>query len=88
MSNVANAVNFVSMIVVLFIGARMWALQMDPVNGAPQAWAQNCFDTCTYEVLAQVLIFIAVMLALSRAAVKGEVEGEMVYEVAKPDPGS
>merc|ERR1719420_10756 len=73
--------NFAPMLAVLFIGARMRALQMDPVNGAPQKWAQNCFYMCTYAVLAQVLISIAVTLVLSGSAEKGEVEGEMVYKV-------
>merc|ERR1719321_996760 len=43
-----NAMNFAPMLSVLFIGARMRALQMDPVNGAPQKWAQTCFYMCTY----------------------------------------
>jgi len=81
MMNAANAMNFAPMLSVLFIGARMRALQMDPVNGAPQKWAQNCFYMCTYAVLAQVLISIAVTLVLSGTAKKGEVEGEMVYSV-------
>merc|ERR1719375_745230 len=34
---------FAPMMAVLFIGARMRAMQMDPINGAPQRWAQNCF---------------------------------------------
>merc|ERR1719269_360103 len=38
------------MMAVLFIGARMRALQMDPINGAPQRWAQNCFYACTHAV--------------------------------------
>merc|ERR1712159_4877 len=37
---------FAPMMAVLFIGARMRALQMDPINGAPQAWAQNCMYAC------------------------------------------
>merc|ERR1719498_1539704 len=47
------SMNFAPMLAVLFIGARMRALQMDPVNGAPQKWAQNCFFMCTYALLAQ-----------------------------------
>ena len=42
---------FAPMLAVLFIGARMRALQMDPVNGASQKWAQNCFFMCTYALL-------------------------------------
>merc|ERR1719316_5755 len=39
---------FAPMAAVLFIGARMRALQMDPINGAPQKWAQNCFYAVSY----------------------------------------
>ena len=35
------------MLCVLFLGARMRALQMDPKHGNPQRWAQNCFFLCT-----------------------------------------
>merc|ERR1719316_1366551 len=44
---------FAPMMAVLFIGARMRALQMDPINGNPQRWAQNCFYACTYAVMMQ-----------------------------------
>merc|ERR1719388_157694 len=37
------SMNFAPMLAVLFIGARMRALNMDPINGNPQKWAQNCF---------------------------------------------
>merc|ERR1719399_1326321 len=50
MMTATNAMNFAPMLAVLFIGARMRALQMDPVNGNPQKWAQNCFYMCTYAV--------------------------------------
>merc|ERR1719191_2154739 len=40
-------VNFAPMLCILFIGARMRALQMDPKHGNPQKWAQNCFFMCT-----------------------------------------
>ena len=79
--NRANAMSFVPMLDVVFIGARMRALQMDPVNGAAQKWVQNSSYMCTYSVLAQVLISIAVILVLSGTAEKGEVEGEMVCKV-------
>merc|ERR1719262_1410221 len=42
------SMNFAPMLAVLFIGARMRALNMDPINGNPQKWAQNCFFMCTY----------------------------------------
>merc|ERR1711865_249927 len=82
MMNASNAMNFAPMLSVLFIGARMRALQMDPVNGAPQKWAQNCFYMCTYATLAQVLISIAVTLVLSGKSVPNpKVEGDMTFTV-------
>ena len=55
---------FAPMMAVLFIGARMRALQMDPINGAPQRWAQNCFYACTYAIMIQCILAIAVPLIL------------------------
>merc|ERR1719388_634517 len=51
-----NTVNFAPMLSILFIGARIRALQIDPKFGAPQAWAQNCFYLCAYSVLAQLML--------------------------------
>ena len=60
----------------------MRALQMDPVNGAPQKWAQNCFYMCTYATLAQMLIPIAVTLVLSGTSVPNpKVEEDMTFKV-------
>ena len=79
----ANAMmNFAPMFSVPFTGARVRALQLDPVNGAPQKWAQNCFYMCTYAVAAQVLISIAVTLVLSGTAEPNpKVEGDMTFKV-------
>merc|ERR1719399_1365453 len=82
MMTATNAMNFAPMLAVLFIGARMRALQMDPVNGAPQKWAQNCFFMCTYAVAAQVIISIAVTLVLSGTSEPNpKVEGDMTFKV-------
>merc|ERR1719352_121453 len=83
MLDATKAMFFGPMLCVLFIGARMRALQMDPLNGAPQKWAQNCFFMCTYAVIAQVLISIAVPLVLGGSVKKGKVEGDMEYEGLK-----
>ena len=37
------AMDFAPMRSILFLAARMRALQMDPVNDSPQAWAKSCF---------------------------------------------
>merc|ERR1719165_38372 len=55
---------FAPMAAVLFIGARMRALQMDPINGAPQKWAQNCFYAITYAVMIQCILAITIPLVL------------------------
>merc|ERR1719271_1901113 len=59
-----NTVNFAPMLSILFIGARMRALQIAPKFGNPQAWAQNCFYLCAYSVLAQLTLVIGVPYVL------------------------
>merc|ERR1719261_1509810 len=75
------AMNFAPMLSILFLAARMRALQMDPVNGSPQSWAQACFYMCAYAVMFQTIFSIAVPLVLGGAVRKGVREGDMEYEV-------
>merc|ERR1719386_450731 len=82
------SMNFAPMLAVLFIGARMRALNMDPVNGNPQKWAQNCFFMCTYALLAQTICSVAVPLVLQGDVKVGKVEGDMEYEVENKLLGS
>jgi len=82
------SMNFAPMLAVLFIGARMRALNMDPINGNPQKWAQNCFFMCTYALLAQTLCSVAVPLVLQGDVKVGKVEGDMEYEVENKLLGS
>merc|ERR1719378_1592329 len=82
------SMNFAPMLAVLFIGARMRALNMDPVNGNPQKWAQNCFFMCTYALLAQTICSVAVPLVLQGDVKAGKVEGDMEYEVENKLLGS
>merc|ERR1719359_1301610 len=63
-----NSMNFAPMLAVLFIAARMRALNMDPINGNPQKWAQTCFS-------------VAVPLVLQGEAKPGKCEGDMEYTV-------
>merc|ERR1719478_1733729 len=86
---------FAPMLAVLFIGARMRALQMDPVNGAPQKWAQNCFFMCTYALLVQTCLTIAIPVVLGGTAKKVDpsperpyvTEGEIEYEITSMGAG-
>merc|ERR1719478_1330083 len=75
------SINFAPMLAILFIGARMRALQMDPVNGAPQKWAQNCFFMCTYALALQTTLCVVIPVVLGGKAKPGKVEGDMEYEV-------
>merc|ERR1719146_517852 len=67
-------VNFAPMLCILFIGARMRALQMDPMHGAPQWWAQYCFYLCTYSVMVQAIMIILIPLLLSCECKQGASE--------------
>merc|ERR1719409_1579256 len=76
------SINFAPMLAVLFIGARMRALQMDPVNGKPQTWAQNCFFMCTYALALQTTLCVVIPVVLGGKVKKGTTEGDMEYEVS------
>merc|ERR1719305_1794686 len=75
------AMMYAPMLSVLFLAARMRALQMDPVNGSPQPWAQSCFYACAYAVMFQTIFSVAVPLVMGGAVKKGKAEGDMEYEV-------
>jgi len=79
-----NTVNFAPMLCILFIGARMRALSMDPLNGAPQKWAQNCFYLCTYSVMVQVIMLMAIPLVLDGSLKPGTTEGDVTFELPNP----
>merc|ERR1719191_1535659 len=82
------SMNFAPMLAVLFIAARMRALNMDPINGNPQKWAQNCFFMCTYALLAQTCFSVAVPLVLQGQVKAGKVEGDMEYSVENKTLGT
>merc|ERR1719440_2727061 len=79
---------FAPMAAVLFIGARMRALQMDPINGAPQKWAQNCFYMCTYAVMMQCILAIAIPLVMGGSIKKASTSGDCEYVVNNKGIGS
>merc|ERR1719183_3089341 len=88
MQTATASMNFAPMLAGLFIGARMRALQMDPINGNPQKWAQNCFFMCTYAVLAQTCCSVAVPLVLQGEVKEGKTEGDMEYTVENKTLGA
>merc|ERR1719324_1831364 len=74
---------FAPMMSVLFIGARLRAMQMDPINVPIQKWAQNWFYACTYAVLVQCILAVVVPLILGGSVKEGDkgVKGDVEYEV-------
>jgi hypothetical protein len=75
------AMNFAPTLSILFLAARMRALQMDPVYGSPQSWAQACFYMCSYAVMFQTILSVAVPLVMGGKVKKGTTEGDMEYSV-------
>merc|ERR1719446_1826436 len=87
MERAAETLGMAPMLCALFLGARMRALQMNPVSGNPQRWAQNCFWLCSSALLAQTCVAVAVPFLLSDVEVKKvdkkyKLEGDMDYQVA------
>merc|ERR1719482_1612246 len=77
----ANTMGLAPMLCVLFLGTRMRALHMDPVNGNPQRWAQNCFYVATYSLIFQTCVAIFVPLVLG-GEVKNRVDKKSGIEVS------
>jgi len=78
-----NTVNFAPMLAILFIGARMRALQLNP-DGNPQSWAQTAFYVCSYALLTQLVLIIAVPLLLNGTCKRGTCEGDITFEFENP----
>merc|ERR1719217_11675 len=86
MLRAADTLAMAPMLCVLFLAARMRALQMDPVTGNPQKWAQNCFYACTYSLICQTALACIVPLFLSGTVEKNEkIEGDFKYELKEKD---
>jgi hypothetical protein len=81
-------VNFVPMLCILFIGARLRALQMDPKGGNPQWWAQYCFYFCTYSVLAQTLLVIIMPFCVACECKIGNSEGDVIFTLENKTIGA
>merc|ERR1719324_1226941 len=85
MRRAADTLGMAPMLCALFLAARMRALQMDPLHGHPQKWAQNCFYACSIALVVQASIAVVVPLLLNGKVAKGKYEGDMTYEVAEPE---
>ena len=86
MLKAADTLAMAPMLSVLFLAARMRALQMDPIGGNPQKWAQNCFYACTYSLIFQTALAVAVPLFLGGEVKKNEkIEGDFKMELKEKD---
>jgi hypothetical protein len=74
-----NTVAFAPMLAVLFVMARMRALQLDP-DGAPQPWARAFFYVCTYTMLTQTILAIVAPYAAGAVLTKGDTEGDVAFK--------
>jgi hypothetical protein len=81
MTRAADTLGMAPMLCALFLAARMRALQMDPISGNPQRWAQNCFFACTFALMAQTILAIAIPLCMKADVKEGKVEGDMEIKV-------
>merc|ERR1719235_1030418 len=85
MTRAADTLGMAPMLCALFLAARMRALQMDPLHGHPQKWAQNCFYACSVALVVQACIAVVVPLLLNGKVAKGKYEGDMSVDVAEPE---
>mmetsp|Transcript_17186 Transcript_17186/g.37830 ORF Transcript_17186/g.37830 Transcript_17186/m.37830 type:complete len:588 (+) Transcript_17186:84-1847(+) len=81
MNGAAATVEFAPMLSILFLAARMRALQY---GGQPQEWAQNAMFASTASIAATAILAIAVPLALGGTQKTHPISKETTFEV--PDP--
>lgn len=78
LQNAMDTVFMAPMLCILFISARMRALQIDPKTGAPQPWAQMCFYICCYCLLVSALLTLVPPLI---GTPERKATGECVYKM-------
>ena len=72
-------VDFVLMLVIFFIAARMHALQIDPKHDSPQRWVQAYFYDCTDSVAGQMLLVLIMPFDRECECKKVLTEDDAVY---------
>jgi len=84
MNAAATTVEFAPMLSILFLAARMRALQHD---GQPQTWAQDCMFAATFAMCATTVLSILVPLLLGGTQRTNPVTKETTFEVPNPTFG-
>merc|ERR1719321_2086949 len=80
----STIVEFAPMLSILFLAARMRALQHD---SQPQAWAQNCMYFSTFAMCLTTLLAIAVPLVMGGEMKTNPVTKESTFEAPNPTLG-
>jgi len=78
MNAAANTVEFAPMLAILFLAARMRALQHD---GQPQHWAQQCMFAATYALCCTAVLACLVPVVMGGTMSQNPVTKEMTFEV-------
>merc|ERR1719321_607124 len=81
MNAAATTVEFAPMLSILFLAARMRALQHD---SQPQVWAQNCMYFSTFAMCLTTLLAIAVPLVMGGTMKTNPVTNEVTFEAPNP----
>lgn len=76
-------VNMSPMLAVLFVGARVRALQIDPKWGNPPIWAQGAFFLCTFSVVFQAFFATFGPLICECKVFKGECDGDIEFKFTR-----
>lgn len=86
----AHTVFFAPMLCVLFIGARLRAMEVDRELGMPQPWAQDAFYACSYALLLQTSMVVLVPLLPGGDSRRGEglMGGDVEVVLAQHEHGA
>jgi len=84
MTGAASTVEFAPQLSILFLAARMRALQHD---GQPQVWAQTCMYSATIALSLSCILAIAVPLIMGGSAKTNPITKEVTFEVPNPTYG-
>merc|ERR1719158_1212557 len=88
METAKGTIAFCPMLSILFVGTRMFALQLTNNKGAPQGWAQDGMYMATWSVLIQFMMVLLipvcsfVMEGKATTEIKCDKDGNVVYKPA------
>jgi len=83
MQEAATTVEFAPMLAIVFLCARMRALQHD---SQPQVWAQDCMYAATSAICVTTLLAIAIPFTLGGRMITNDTTGEKTFETPDASP--